>query len=383
VAARSGQPRSWHKRWRLPPAPGAPGEPEARLNVRIGWLEQRDESGLRKLSLTPLVPVAWLYGAGARLHRALYERRALAPRRIAGYVVSVGNLVVGGTAKTPLAAWLANALHRRGRKVVLASRGYGRSGRESVGVVSDGQYVRGRVETAGDEPMLLAARTPGVPVLVGRDRGIVGLRALSAFGAEILVLDDGFQHHRLHRDVDLLTFDGRLGLGNRHILPRGPLREPLSALRHADAIGVVDGPLPASDEELLARAAPEAYRFGARRHPSTLRPLQGGAGTSPELLDGAEVGLLAALAQPRGFRRTLEALGAEVVAERTFRDHHRYRAADLRGLADEAPLWVTTEKDAMKIVPGWVGAADVRVLAIDLEIERSEMLVDWIQSRLR
>jgi tetraacyldisaccharide 4'-kinase len=351
--------------------------------VRIGWLEQRDESGLRKLSLTPLVPVAWLYGAGARLHRALYERRALAPRRIAGYVVSVGNLVVGGTAKTPLAAWLANALHRRGRKVVLASRGYGRSGRESVGVVSDGQYVRGRVETAGDEPMLLAALTPGVPVLVGRDRGIVGLRALSAFGAEVLVLDDGFQHHRLHRDVDLLTFDGRLGLGNRHILPRGPMREPLSALSHADAIGVVDGPLPAADEKLLARVAPEAYRFGARRHPSTLRPLRGGPGTSPELLDGAEVGLLAALAQPRGFRRTLEALGAEVVAERTFRDHHRYRATDLRGLADEAPLWVTTEKDAMKIVPGWVGAADVRVLAIDLAIEQPEMLVDWIESRLR
>jgi tetraacyldisaccharide 4'-kinase len=100
-------------------------------------------------------------------------------------------------------------------------------------------------------------------------------------------------------------------------------------------------------------------------------------------LDGAQVGLLAALAQPRGFRRTLEALGAEVVAERTFRDHHPYRPGDLRGLADQAPLWVTTEKDAVKIVPSWVGSAQVRVLASDLEVERPEALLDWVESRLR
>jgi tetraacyldisaccharide 4'-kinase len=351
--------------------------------VRAGWLEQRDASRAQRLALAPLVPAAWLYAGGAWLHRALYERRVLARRRIAGHVVSVGNLVVGGTAKTPLAAWLATALHRRGRKVVLASRGYRRKGGESVCVVSDGRHVRGRVETAGDEPMLLAARAPGVPVLVGRDRGLVGLRALSAFGADVLVLDDGFQHHRLHRDVDVLTFDGRLGLGNRHVLPRGPLREPLGALCRADAIAVVDGPLPDDDEARISRAAPAAYRFCARRRPTRLRPLAGGSATSPEDLDGAQVGLLAALAQPRGFRRTLEALGAEIVAERTFRDHHPYRAGDLRALADEAPLWVTTEKDAIKIVPSWIGAADVRVLAIDLAVEESERLLDWVESRLR
>lgn len=351
--------------------------------MRAAWLEQRDASCAQRIVLAPLVPVSLLYGGGAWLHRVLYERRILVPRRIAGHVVSVGNLVVGGTGKTPLAAWLADALHRRGRKVVLASRGYRRTGGESVCVVSDGRHVRGRVETAGDEPMLLAARAPGVPVLVGRDRGVVGLRALSAFGADVLVLDDGFQHHRLHRDVDIVSFDGRQGLGNRHVLPRGPLREPLTALRRADAIAVVDGPLPGADEAQIARAAPAAYRFCAWRRPTRLRPLAGGPGSSPEELDGAQVGLLAALAQPRGFRRTLEALGAEVVAERTFRDHHRYRAGNLRDLAQQIPLWVTTEKDAIKIVPSWVGAADVRVLTIDLVVEQSEELLDWVESRLR
>jgi tetraacyldisaccharide 4'-kinase len=353
------------------------------LSVRADWLESRDESRARRLLLAPLVPAAWLYGAGALLHRALYERGVLRRRRLAGHVVSVGSLLVGGTGKTPLAAWLASALHRRGRKVVLASRGYRRAGSEAVGVVSDGRHVLGRAEWVGDEPMLLAARAPGVPVLVGRDRGLVGLRALSAFGAEVMVLDDGFQHHRLHRDVDVLTFDAGQGLGNRCALPRGPLREPLGALRGADAIGVIDGVLPEEDEALLARSAATAHRFWARRRPAGLRPLEGGPSAAPQVLDGARVGLLAALAQPRGFRRTLEALGAEVVAERTFRDHHLYRPGDLSGLADEAPLWVTTEKDAVKIVPSWVGPTQLRVLVIDLEVEQPEVLLDWVESRLR
>jgi len=353
------------------------------LNVRADWLESRDESRSSSLLLAPLAPAAWLYAAGALLHRALYERRVLRRRRLAMHVISVGSLLVGGTGKTPLAAWLASALHRRGRRVVLASRGYRRAGREAVSVVSDGRHVHGRAEWVGDEPMLLAARAPGVPVLVGRDRGLVGLRALSAFGAELLVLDDGFQHHRLHRDLELLTLDARLGLGNRRVLPRGPLREPLRALRNADAIGVIDGRLPEADEALVARVAVTARRFQVQRRPTALRPLEGGPGAPPQVLDGAQVGLLAALAQPRGFRRTLEALGAEVVAERTFRDHHPYRAADLRGLADQAPLWVTTEKDAVKIVPNWVGSARVRVLVSDLEVERSEALLDWVESRLR
>jgi tetraacyldisaccharide 4'-kinase len=351
--------------------------------VRARWLEARDESWPQRLALAPLAPVSWLYGTLACLHRAAYAQGVASRRRLASHVVSVGGLLVGGTGKTPLAAWLAAGLHRRGRKVAIASRGYGRRGDEPVSIVSDGRYVRGRAETSGDEPMLLAANAPGIPVLVGRDRGIVGLRALAAFGADVLLLDDGFQHHRLHRDVDIVSFDGAHGLGNGLVLPRGPLREPASALRRADAIAEIDGPLPEEDEARIRGLAPGARRLRARRVPKALRSLRGGDALRPEALRGAEVGLLAAVARPRSFRRTLESLGARVVASRTFRDHHAYGPGDLRGLADLTPLWVTTEKDAVKLVPSWVGRADVRVLSIDLEMEDPTATLDWLESRLR
>jgi tetraacyldisaccharide 4'-kinase len=298
-------------------------------------------------------------------------------------VVSLGSPMVGGTAKTPLAAWVARGLARRGRKVAIASRGYGRSGREPVQVVSDGRFVRASADRAGDEPMLLAAGAPGVPVLVGRDRGVVALRALSAFGAEVIVLDDGFQHHRLARDADLVLLDGASGFGNRHCLPRGPLREPLRSVRRADAFVIVDPPLPDADAALLAKLAPTARRFEAHRRASGLRPLAGGYPAPPDALRGLAVGLLAGIARPSSLRRSVEALGARVVAERLFADHHRYRAGDLAGLADACPLWVTTEKDAVKLVPSWTGRADVRVLALSVEVSEPEAFFDWLESRLR
>jgi tetraacyldisaccharide 4'-kinase len=351
--------------------------------VRADWLAEREASWPRRLAMLPLLPLSWLYGGAAGLHRFAYEHGVFRRRRLACHVVCVGNLVVGGTGKTPLAAWLARGLHRRGRKVALASRGYGRSGGEPVSVVSDGRFVLGRAESVGDEPMLLAARAPGVPVLVGRDRGLVGLRALSAFGAEVLVLDDGFQHHRLHRDLDLVSFDGRLGLGNRRCLPRGPLREPLRALGRADAIAVVDGPLPEPDASLIAKRAPTARRIEIRRRAGSLRPLAGGAPEPAESLRGLEVGILSGLANPAAFRASVEALGARVVVERHFPDHHRYRRGDLVGLADEASRWVTTEKDAVKIVPAWAGRAELRVLGLSLSVEEPEAVLDWVESRLR
>jgi tetraacyldisaccharide 4'-kinase len=350
--------------------------------LRVGWLEQRDETPAQRLARAPLVPCAWLYGAGAWLARAARERGWLARRRLPLRVVSIGNLLVGGTGKTPFAAWLATALARRGCKVALASRGYGRRGREPVHIVSDGRYVRGSAQSGGDEPLWLAGHAQGVPVLVGSDRGLVGLRALSAFGSEVLVLDDGFQHHRLARDVDFVCFDGAFGLGNGHVLPRGPLREPIGALRRADALVVVDGPLPADDLRRVDALAPAARRVHVSRRPASLRPLAGGAAGSPDALEGAPVGLLTAVAQPQAVRRTLAALGARVVAERLFPDHHRYRSRDVAGLAREAALWVTTEKDAVKLVPAWTQGVDVRVLAQELDVEDGEALLDWLEKRL-
>lgn len=352
--------------------------------MRAHWLEAREQSTGWRAALLPLSLAALGYRAGARLHRAAYERRLVRRRRLPCRVVSVGGLTVGGSGKTPVSAWIAAALRDRGHRVALASRGYRRAIRHSrVALVSDGRFVRANLAEAGDEPLLLAAHAPAVPVLVGADRGAVGMHAIAAFGSEVLVLDGGFAHHRLARDVEIVCFDGAFGLGNRRLLPRGPLRESPSGLRRADAFLIVDGPLPETDASLLERVAPGVPKFAAWRRPTGLRGLAGGPAASPEVLAGARVGLLAGLACPDGFRRSLTMLGAEVVAERLFRDHHLYRPSDLRGLRREAPVWVTTEKDALKILPDWVGGSDVRVLRIGLDVEGPTRLLGWLEARLR
>jgi len=351
--------------------------------VRALGLAAREETVALRLAAAPLVPLAWAYGAGARLARALHRSGLLREVRLPCRVVCIGSLLVGGAAKTPAAAWLASALARRGHRVALASRGHGGRRGERVLVVSDGRHLHARGDAAGDEALVLAARAPGVPVLVARDRALAGLHAHALFGSEILVLDDGFQHHRLHRNLDVVLLDAGIGFGNGWVMPRGPLREPVAAVRFAHAVGVVDGELAPHEEALLARWCPGALRFRAQRRPLALRPLGGGVAQPPASLRGAEVGLLAGLARPASLRRTLEALGACVVAERCFPDHHRYRARDLAGLAREARLWITSEKDAPKLHGAWAAGADLRVLSIELAVDSEAWLLDRLASRLR
>lgn len=353
------------------------------------WLGSQSESVSMRLALLPLSVASWGYGLLVQADRARYERGFRQRRQVDARVISVGSLVVGGSGKTPMASWLAQRLHRRGHKVALLSRGYGGRPGQEVTIVSDGQRVLTGPERAGDEPVLLAGQAVGVPVIVSRDRGIAALRAISVYGAEILILDDGFQHHRLRRDLDLVTFDADFGVGNGRLLPRGPLREPLRGLQRAHAIVEIgeigDEMNDESPTKVVALAsihAPDAVRFRARRQPVLLRDLSATVSVAPEVLRGMRVAMIAGIARPESLRRTLRALGAEVIAERVFRDHHRYRARDLRGLSDQAPVWITTEKDAGKILPSWVGRADLRVLGIRLVVPEEEALVDWIETQL-
>jgi tetraacyldisaccharide 4'-kinase len=352
---------------------------------RPAWFDERNPSLARRAQLAPLSALAACYGAGAALHRAAYERGVLAPARLACRVVSVGNLVVGGAGKTPLAAWIAAQLSARGRRAALASRGYGGTPREPVHVASDGTRVRESAAVVGDEAVLLAQLAPGVPVLVAKRRMLAGRRAVADFGASVVVLDDGFQHHALARDVELVVF-GADGLGNGEVLPRGPLREPIAALSRAQAILTTGGALSDHDEALIANAAPGAARFAATRTPREIRVLGTRSPRSEpapaSALAGYEVGVLSALANPRALRATVESLGARVVAERSFADHHRYSAADLVGIGKQAPLWITTEKDAVKLEPSWCARADVRVLALETALEKPEEFLAWLEARL-
>lgn len=346
--------------------------------------ETRSESGaaLRAVTLPLRVLLSGLYGTGARLHRRF--GRAAAARaggRPGCVVVSIGGLTVGGAGKTPLAAALARGLHEQGFRVALASRGYRGSGREPVQLVSDGSRIYSDVARSGDESLLLAAHAPGVPVWVGRDRRVVAHHAVAAFDAEIVVLDDGFQHHRLERDLDLVCVDGTAGFGNGHVLPWGPLREPIGALRFADCVCVVDPPEDGAWPEAIRRfAATGRPVLQARRRPRFLTSLDHRAREPLACLRGRSVGLLAGVARPGSLRRTLESLGARVVTERVFADHHAYRARDLRGLGQRVQQWVTTEKDALKILPHWVEDANLSVLGIEMELESPEAFFEPIRN---
>ena len=355
----------------------------SRAAAALPQAEARSDSGAAWGAATlPLrASLSGLYGTGARLHRRL--GRAAAARaggRPGCVVVSVGGLTVGGAGKTPLAAALARGLHERGFRVALASRGYRGSGREPVQLVSDGARIHSDVARSGDESLLLAAHAPGVPVWVGRDRRVVAHHAVATFDAEIVVLDDGFQHHRLARDRDLVCVDGTAGFGNGHVLPWGPLREPIGALRFADWLCVVD-PLPdgAWPEAVLRFAASGRPVLQARRRPRFLTSLDHRVREPLSSLRGRAVGLLAGVARPGSLRRTLESLGARVVAERVFADHHAYRARDLRGLGLRAREWVTTEKDALKILPHWLEGVKLSVLGIEMELEQPEAFFDPIR----
>ncbi|WP_054690049.1 tetraacyldisaccharide 4'-kinase [Desulfosarcina cetonica] len=210
-------------------------QPFEHLRRRIMDISRNDwPSAL--LSLETLLSVlSTIYGGITALRASGYAKGWLKSRRLPCKVVSIGNLVAGGTGKTPMTIYVAQLLHEMGWRVVVLSRGYRGRMETMGGVVSDGHRLLATVEDAGDEPYLMARCLKGVPVLVGRQRYQAGLLAIRAFGAEVIVLDDAFQHLKLKRDLNLVLLDHHQPFGNGHLLPRGLLREPLSSLRRAHA----------------------------------------------------------------------------------------------------------------------------------------------------
>jgi tetraacyldisaccharide 4'-kinase len=303
------------------------------------------------------------YGRIALMRRAWYARPGRR-RRLHHRVISVGNLSVGGSGKTPVVAARARLLLQRGDRPVILTRGYGRrEPTEGVLVVSDGQRVLEPVARSGDEPQMLARTLPGVPVLVCADRSIAGLFAERHFGVTVSILDDGFQHVQLERDIDLLLVSPA-DLDDR-VLPSGRLREPLCAARFADAVLV-----PGSEDDVAEVAAAldhhHAFRVVPHYNP---RPT------------GERVIAFAGIARPERFFDALRSLGYDVARELTFRDHHWYTPRDretIQTAAREtgAALIVTTEKDAVRC------DFDVAVLPMTVSIEPAAAFESWLLERL-
>jgi len=323
-----------------------------------------------------------LYGLGVRLRLALYAASVFKARSVPCPVVSVGNISVGGTGKTPVTLRVVEILKGLGIRPVILSRGYRRSG-TGVGVVSDGVEVLMDAETAGDEPLLLARRAPGVPVVVSADRVGGALYAIDRFSAGCIVLDDGFQHVRLARDLDIVLIDADAGFGNGCLLPRGPLREPPSALRRAGLVMVRDGKekLGRNETEAVERTGLPVLGFGYRA--ASLTELPGGKRRDVESLKESSVLAFAGTARPASFFSTLEGLGARLVARVEYPDHHAYCRRDMEEVVEAATgagaaMVVTTEKDAVKLGP-LLGPELSRgpafySLGIDAVIEREDEL---------
>ncbi len=307
------------------------------------------------LSRAALAPFSILYGAGVYLRLAAFRR--LPKASLPGFVVSIGNVTVGGTGKTPAACFIAEWGLREGYRVAVLSRGYRGCYREEVLVVSDGSEVRAGPLEAGDEPYLMAKGLPGVPVLVSQKRRLAGAEARARFGTNFFVLDDGFQHLSLARDLNLVLIDARNPFGNGRLLPWGPLREPVAQLERADAFIITRSQEVGSRSELgrrLGRRFPSKAVFYSVHTPTELVFPYRGERQDPHSLEGRRTVAFAGIGQPRAFRDTLLGLGAELLHFRGFRDHHRFRRHEVQALIRErerlgADYLLTTEKDWVRL----------------------------------
>jgi tetraacyldisaccharide 4'-kinase len=319
------------------------------------WIEHhwRQDTVVSRL----LLPAAMLYCAAATLKRRLYRSGWCRAVSFSVPIIVVGNITVGGTGKTPLVLWIARYLASQGWRPGIVTRGYrGRASTWPQLVTADSDPDR-----VGDEPVLLAARADA-PVVADPDRPR-GVARLLAQNCNIIVADDGLQHYRLHRDVEIAVVDGERRLGNGRCLPAGPLRERPARLAEVDA------------RVLNGAAAADAWSMTLV--PSSFRRVGASADSLPtDGFRGRRVHALAGIGNPERFFRLLRALGADV-SEHPLPDHYRYRAQDLR-FRDGATV-VMTEKDAVKC--RHLAGSDAWYLAVDADID--PRFGDWLQQRLR
>ena len=326
-------------------------------------------------------PLSAVYGQVARLRRQWYEQPDRR-QQLDIPVVSVGNLVVGGSGKTPVVAMLAALLQDAGFTPAVLSRGYKRRQQSSdVVVVSDGRSVLVDVHASGDEPQLLARRLRGVPVVVGANRYDAGVVARDRLGADVLILDDGFQHLRLARTVDLLLLsEDDLA---EQVLPVGRLRESLDAARHADAVLVPEG---TREPAQLARRLGVDQAFAVH---AIYRPLRRAVPYGEDMSQPPRrVVVLAGIARPQRFVDAVRQLGYSVEQQILFHDHHWFTAADLQRVRQAArdagaDAVVTTEKDAVRLGREADGDVPIVFLPMDVQLDPADAFRTWLLARLR
>jgi tetraacyldisaccharide 4'-kinase len=329
-----------------------------------------------------LLPASALFAGAARLRALSYRLHLRRRRRLPAAVVSVGNLSVGGTGKTPTALWLAESLQRRGYRVAILSRGYGGQAREpTVAGRSPNGETPASLDAAviGDENLVLARRFDG-PVVVARRRADAGVLACRDFGADVVVLDDGFQHLALRRDFDLVCL--RPSAGDDCVLPAGRLREPISALRRAHAVLLTGDEAGRLDPRLERRLAKLAVYRGEVRAVGLVTPDAGGWRDLPMGLVAARRALgVAGLADPQPFYRTLHEWDARLEDFLEFPDHHVYTLEDWKKIANRSrglDLVLTTEKDLVKLERFPFAKDKLVAVRVSMHVEGEQTLLDSV-----
>jgi tetraacyldisaccharide 4'-kinase len=323
-----------------------------------------------------------VYAVAARYRRAWLAGHPSRVRRLDRPVVSVGSLSAGGSGKTPLAGLVARRLLEAGHHPAILSRGYGRTAPDDgVTIVSDGTHLCADLARAGDEPLMLARALPDVPVVVSPDRYLAGRVAELHLGATVHVLDDGFQHMVLARDVDLLIVDAA-DADRPRLLPTGRLREPLSAARYADAILVAGE---GGKAGAIADRLGVADAFTLTR--TTGAPVEEtGSGPAP-LKTIARALLVSGIARPARFEADVRAQGLEVAGAMAFRDHHAFTRGDIDRIAAKqretaAEIVMTTEKDLMRLLIHRPWPFRVAVLPLNVGVEPATDFASWLTGRI-
>ncbi len=313
-----------------------------------------------------LAPLSFAFGWCMQRRIDLYRVGILRAVRYPCRVISIGNLTLGGTGKTPTVLSLAKGFLARGERVCVVTRGYRRNSRGLV-VVSDQRDLLTDVKSAGDEAAFIARQAKGCPVIASADRQKGIEAALRLFDAGVVLLDDGFQHLAVERDLDIVLIDSTDPFGNGLVFPGGRLREPLRNIARAGAILFTradqSDPFPLIRQ--MAKIAGSIPIFYSSFTPRALLHVGNGGERPPSELKGKRVFLFSGIGNPRSFRKTVEGLGAEILGEKIFRDHFDYPAGwehSLPSIATDADLLLTTEKDGIKIGP----SPDVWMLAIEL-----------------
>ncbi|MDM8540703.1 tetraacyldisaccharide 4'-kinase [Desulfococcaceae bacterium HSG9] len=341
-----------------------------------------------------------LYKISVQLRAFSYKKKLFKSHRLPCIVISIGNLTAGGTGKTPMTIYLARLCQRLGYRTVVVCRGYKGQASKQGGIVSDGQTVRMNYVDAGDEPLMIARLLRDIPVVIGSSRYKAGCLAINRFSPDVIILDDGFQHLRLSRDINILLLDYARPFGNAHLLPRGPLREPFQALKRADTCIFTrcDSKPSAGHDKAMQKIN---FIHGRRPlfktvHSPIIRGIIPAGTTSPDRLvtnmkietENIAVYAFCGLAHNADFRRTLKRLGFQTVGFSGFPDHYAYTDRDIDTIktaviSSGAELIITSDKDYTRLDSSIKWPTDLVVIGVEIKSKGDERLFDdYIEQRL-